>query len=577
MKIFCIDDKQPYEIEISSQGENKMSCPKCSHLRTKKNQKSKVFSWNATANVGHCVHCEAKFVPWKDVTKPKKTYVAPKFENRTKLTEKALRWFWSRMISQETLIKTEVCSAVEWMPQFKKEVEVICWPYYRDGDLVNVKYRGPEKSFKMITGAERILLNVDILKTANEVIWVEGEMDYLTYIEAGFENVVSVPNGAATNLDYLDPHIEDLDRIETHYISVDDDEAGLKLREELIRRLSPEKCKIVAYSGFKDVNELMVGKGTPAVRSSLRDATEPQISGVFSPSTLADQLNELFLHGLQPGAGVGMPEIDSEVTWELGRLAVITGIPSHGKSEYLDFIITRLSLLHDWKCAFFSPENHPIQYHISKIAEKFTGKKFAAGHTSKDEYDQVVGYIEDNFMFIAPEDDFTVDTILEKARYLVKTRGIRILAIDPYNKLDHKIPSGYTETQYVSEFLDKLSNFAKRMNVLVFLVAHPTKMYKEGGVYVVPNLYSISGSSNFYNKADYGITVYRVQNEDGLTNKVEIFHQKVKFRHLGNGGKVELMFNYRNGRYELPSFDVDAYQDQTNWIDMKKQVDELFV
>ena len=157
--------------------------------------------------------------------------------------------------------------------------------------------------------------------------------------------------------------------------------------------------------------------------------------------------------------------------------------------------------------------------------------------------------------FIDPEDSSDLDTILQKAQFLVKRKGIKMLVIDPWNKLEHNMENGITETQYISKKLDELTTFAKQNDVLLFLVAHPYKMKKENGKFEVPNLYSISGSAHFYNKADYGISVYR-NDEAG---NVEVHIQKVKFKHLGNTGVGYLQYNLINGRY------IEFVSGQSNW------------
>jgi twinkle protein len=111
--------------------------------------------------------------------------------------------------------------------------------------------------------------------------------------------------------------------------------------------------------------------------------------------------------------------------------------------------------------------------------------------------------------------------------------------------------------------------FARFNDVLVILVAHPKKMQKQGNKFDVPTLYDISGSAHFYNKADYGLCVYRKgRPEDqggGYENQVEIHIQKVKFKHLGECGAVELKYNYNNGRFESNNSTVDGW-DNSNWL-----------
>jgi len=154
---------------------------------------------------------------------------------------------------------------------------------------------------------------------------------------------------------------------------------------------------------------------------------------------------------------------------------------------------------------------------------------------------------------------------------LVKQHGVKILVIDPYNKLEHQHDSRMSETQYISKFLDKLTNFAKFNNVLVCLVAHPRKM--EAGK--VPSLYDINGSANFYNKTDYGITIDRNRGEDGaMINKADIHIQKVKFKHLGQQGLIEMNYNYNNGRFEDINETVDVW-DNKNWMDKTEDIKEI--
>jgi twinkle protein len=82
---------------------------------------------------------------------------------------------------------------------------------------------------------------------------------------------------------------------------------------------------------------------------------------------------------------------------------------------------------------------------------------------------------------------------------------------------------------------------------MVILVAHPTKMKKENGKYEVPNLYDISGSANFYNKTDFGLTVYR----DMVEEVIKVYIQKVKFKHLGEIGYCTWKYNINNGRFAI--------------------------
>ena len=100
----------------------------------------------------------------------------------------------------------KVTCGLEFMPQLNKEVETIQFNYFRNSELVNVKYRGAKKSFKLHKGSELIFYNIDSVKDRKEVIICEGEIDALTFKQCGYDSVVSVPNGANLNTNNLDVH-----------------------------------------------------------------------------------------------------------------------------------------------------------------------------------------------------------------------------------------------------------------------------------------------------------------------------------------------------------------------------------
>jgi twinkle protein len=266
-----------------------------------------------------------------------------------------------------------------------------------------------------------------------------------------------------------------------------------------------------------------------------------------------------------------MGELDDLLSVEVGRLMIVTGIPGDGKSEFLDEMAVHLSLRYEWRCAWFSPENFPVTLHHPKLIEKLIGKRFMKTLMTPMELDAAIGYLSHHFFDILPEEGYRVDTILEKAEALVRRKGIRVFILDPYNCLEHQIPTGQSETQYISEFLEKLRSFARRRQVLVVLAAHPTKMKRDPLTkqFPVPTMYDISGSAAFFNKADFGIAIER----DRAKGVTRVHVQKVKFRHLGEPGVASFKYNYHNGRFvpivegktpDLPD-EIPAY-DNDNWL-----------
>lgn len=566
-------------------GNKKCFCPKCHDERS--NQRDKSLSVNLETGEFLCHYCgwkghaiveddwekEQRKEEWRrehgiPQKRPKPVYKRPGPKPQTQLSEKVLAWFKGRGIGEETLKACRVTDGLAWMPQKNGKAFTVQFNYYRNGELINTKYRTGDKCFKMETGAELLPYNIDSIKGEKTCIITEGEADALSFYEVGFHNVVSVPNGANANLSYLDDYIEDyFDDKDTIYIASDTDTKGVLLRDELLRRFGKERCRVLTYGdGCKDANEHLQKYGRESLIACLQSAPEIKVDGVFSVSDFELSLDNLWEKGWQKGVTLGHPNFDRICSFETKRLCIVTGIPASGKSEFIDEMAERLNIRYDWRFGYFSPENAPLEYHAAKLIEKFTGKRFAKATLPSYEYADVKQHLEQNFFFISPK-DFRLDTILQKARYLVRRKGIKCLIIDPYNRLENE-QGDVAETQYVSKMLDKLMNFAQQNDVLVILMAHPRKIEKnKDGVFEVPTLYDISGSAHFYNKADFGIVVHRNRTE----NTVEIHVQKVKFRNLGEGGTAIFKYNTQNGRYVPCTPGIDPQWDNDNHLWLKRQ------
>ena len=559
----------------------KTHCPQCHEQRKDKRDKS--LSVNMQTGMFKCHYCgfsgcaavqsESDRKSWMEqqpwfrptpIRKQAKTYKLPTPKPHAPMGERALAWFRGRGISPETLAAMKVTEGMEWMPQKDGQANTVQFNYYRDGVLVNTKYRTGDKCFRMVGGAELLPYNIDAIRDTPECVITEGEMDALSFIECGRTDVVSVPNGA-NSTEWLDDYMERyFDDKQTIYIAVDTDTKGTQLRDELLRRFGPERCRIVDYGeGCKDANEHLMAHGGESLMECLASAPEINPDGVFRVSDFETDLDAIFEFGLQKGATVGHDNLDRLLSFETRRICVVTGIPQSGKSEFIDEMAERLNMRYGWRFAYFSPENAPLAYHASKLVEKFTGKRFSKQTLTMGEYRQVKEHLEENFFFIFPDSDYSIDTILDKARYLVRRRGIKALVIDPFNRLQNDM-GNRNETQWISGLLDKLTVFAQRNDVLVILMAHPTKMPRsKDGVVEMPTLYDISGSAHFFNKCDFGIVVHR----DRTNNTVLVKVEKVKFKHLGECGTATFKYNTANGRYSPYNGFGEPRWDNTNHLE----------
>lgn len=500
-------------------------------------------------------------IAFDEETKPKEFIKPP--ARLEKLGQKAIAWFEnSRCISNNTLLRVGVTESREWMPQFEQEVGVICFNYFRDEVLVNIKFRGPKKSFKMAKDAELIFYNLDAIKGEKELVIVEGEMDCLSCQEAGVHNAISVPNGAGTGnqrLEYLDNCWTSFGDKEKIILATDNDAAGRNLREELCRRLGLERCYQVSYpEGCKDINDVLIKHGKDAVKAVIVGATAWPLKGITPMEETYPTLADWYENGYPSGAKTRIPGFDPLLTFAPGQLTVVTGIPGHGKDEFCNLIMTSLARYENWPWGILGFEE-TIPETVSKLAEKYTGKSFAhrrdlEHRMSPRQFEWAISEIDRNFFFINPDEiQADIDSILVLATSLVSRNGIKGLYLNPWNWIEHARPPQMTETEYVSVSLGKIIKWARRHGVHVLLLAHTTKIAKDkDNKFIVPNLYSISGSANFFNKTHNGICVYR----DYARNITDVYVQKVKQSWLGQTGFSSYQYNTLTRQYEFMSTSI---------------------
>lgn len=230
-----------------------------------------------------------------------------------------------------------------------------------------------------------------------------------------------------------------------------------------------------------------------------------------------------------------------------GTLNVLTGIPGHGKSEFLDALMVNISLERGWKWAVFSPENYPWELYIQKLSEKILNKTFF-GQINDAELSTCLDWIDEHFFLIEPdEDNISVESLLLLNLDAIEKHGVDGCIWDPWNEISMDLAQNEKETDYIGRNLSRIRRFARRHNVLQFIVAHPAKMQRDLKTkkYLVPTLYDINGSANWYNKTDNGFCVYR--NFD--TKIIDLHIQKIKFKVHGKVGCVPFTYDICSGRF----------------------------
>jgi twinkle protein len=560
---FLIDNFNQHDLP---EGKTQGVCPLCSSDRKPENKKAKCASYDWERGLGTCHNCNKTFQlhTYQRKGSSDKVYVRPVTPDFIQeVSTNVEKWFDSRGISKNTLKEVKVTEGTEFMPQTGQMENTIHFNYFIGDQLINIKYRDGRKNFKLYKGAEKIFYNINSTVGYEYCIIVEGEMDVLSLHEAGIENVVSVPNGATlnnNNLDYLDNCIDyftDKDKI---IIAVDDDEAGQALQQELVRRLGAEVCYLATFEDCKDANEYLLKYGKEKLAQRIAQSKPVPLENVTTFKDIEAEITDFVENGFKPGFQVGLPNFDSIFSTYTGQFITVTGIPSSGKSDFVDQMVVGYNINYQWKTAFASPENAPTYLHAHKLMRKVWQGMPSKKDIGTDKWNQVADHVNDNFYFI-DMDKYSLEAVLRKGAELVKRKGIKCLVIDPFNKVRSNDASGDVNV-YTLDYLSKIEIFAKKYDVLVIVVAHPTKMYKDGnGQIEEPTMYNIKGGGEWYDASYHGILVHR--DYEQRTVKAKIL--KVKFQNLGeNGAEAHFKWEPKSGCF-IPHEPLDLTEEKMPW------------
>lgn len=523
------------ELGITLQRDGKQTCPKCSKDRKNKSDPCLSVTYTDVGVLYKCHNCDwAGIVYYRDKYEQKKKYKRPDPPKVVKEVDPVYKYFQARGISKATIDKYDI--------SFNDKKEIVI-PYYKYGELVNIKYRknigNGKKTFRQEAETEKTLYGMDLVKDTDTLIWVEGEVDVLSFAEQGI-SAVSIPQGASENkLECIENCFEFIDQFKTHIIAVDNDVPGDKLKLNLLNRLGRDKCKVVNWKRYKDANEaLMDGEDLKQFIEAAEDINPDGITTFF------DSFDEIYKYNFEKEEDyyeTSWDKFNQLVRIRTGYLMIITGYPSRGKSTFVDNLLIDLSKKYGLKHLIASFES-VIAGHYNSLAEMYNQDTIY--HLIQNEKlldSNTLGFIGEHFYRFDINKRWTVDEICERTRLAVKKYGVKTLTIDPYNRLNNN----YTdrEDRYIGTILSQLSMLAKELDILVIFVAHPKKPDGEK----MPNMYSISGSGDWYNMADYGIIIHRERSEatGKLSNMPLVFVQKVKNHFLGkpSGGSFSLMYD----------------------------------
>jgi twinkle protein len=551
-------------------GPHRIQCPACSP--TRRNQKAQCLSITVEHDhiVMKCHHCERE-----GAAKLNEAFIPPKVETfkkgavkrlDTALTEAGLFYLSSRAISEKTALAFNLVSSKAFFPELRREEEAVAFPYLKGHKFKSTK----EKAFVCDQPLSSLFGQAEVdFSESTDLIICEGELDPLSFYEAGVVNGTSVPNGSSSftksnddgtmreQMGFLWEARELIDKAKRIIIATDADAPGEKIADELSRRIGRHRCWQVKYpEDCKDANDVLMKHGADALKACYDNCVPWPIDGLFEAEKYFPEVDELFDKGFAEKVSTGMVDVDQLFSVSPGLLTVVTGIPGNGKSTFVDQIMVNLARQKEYVSAICSFENPPA-VHIGKLMQMLYQKHFfptedPGPRMDRKEVEAIKPFVHRHFKFLQATDGkkVTPSSIIERIKTAVFRWGVQIVVIDPYNYIARP-EKAESETQFIDDLLTELRLVASLYGVHIFFVAHPTKMPMDSeGNYQPPKGYSISGSSAWFSKPDFGLTVHRVPN----TNKVKIVNWKTRYDWLGKVGETSVIYDSIAHNYQSDDF-----------------------
>lgn len=432
----------------------------------------------------------------KSYTRPSKpkNYTAPKAGVRA--------WLNSRGITDTTI------EAFKIGEQIHGGKTIALFPYLRDGELVNVKYRdiADKRGMRQEKDAEPCLFGWHLIDPkARTVAICEGEIDAMTLHQAGIP-ALSV-NAGAGNFQWLESDWERLERFSEILVAFDADEAGEKGAKEAIRRLGADRCKRLSFPGHKDANEyLQAGASGEDFWHAVKDARPQDPEELRQAAEYIDRVKAMF-YPADTNARDPVLRLDKNLDWfefRPGELTVWTGINGHGKSLMLAQVMLGLVQQGERFCVF-SGEMTP-ERQVKRLVKQATG----LDRPTPDYIGAVGQWLRDRVWLFDLVGSAKLDRLLEVFAYANKRYGIRHFVIDSLMMLD--IPEdgpGAISAQKAA--VQKLCDFAKRNGCHMHLVAHPRKGADEKNA---PGKLDVAGSSKITDGAENVFSVWSARKDE---------------------------------------------------------------
>jgi hypothetical protein len=259
----------------------------------------------------------------------------------------------------------------------------------------------------------------------------------------------------------------------------------------------------------------------------------------------------------------GFPELDRYgLRLTTPAFMPVVGPYGSGKSIFLRQLLINLWRLHGWRFLLTSFEEkvkprfqRDLRRHLLGTVEETW---------SEQDIERADAELNRAAVFLRRKRNTVLDAdrLIDRIEYAVRVYGIRVVAIDPVNEIDHQVPRGLAKTDYLGGFIMRLKQLADDYNLLVICALHPPKdgvekrLQKSG----ILTLNDGADSANWGNKADIGFCMWR-----NLHGPTLLHLDKVKDHEtMGRPTLCEMIHDPALNRFRVGRIGYNILEDEGN-------------
>ena len=438
-------------------------------------------------------------------SRPKKEYRRPNRPHTVKrlsATGKVYAYLKLRGLTDQCLEDFRIAEDGDW----------IVFPYLRNNDLINIKYLHVErtqdgkKQIRQESQAEPCLFGWQAFDSryaaSRFVCLTEGEIDAATLHQCGLP-ALSVPHGGGggKKQDWIEAEYDALNRFDTIYLCLDNDEQGMLATNEIIKRIGPERCRIMQLP-HKDANECF--------KNGIKDFKPYLLSAkILDPEELkaADYFTNAVLDKFYPkpcsyiGMRTPFKSINDHLRFRKPELVMWTGYTSSGKSVLLNQIMLQ-GLMDGERFACASMEM-PSKITLWRLMRQITGE----ANPKQDRVHAGMKWLRDKLWMIDILKTVKPERLLELFVYAYRRYGINNFIIDSLLKCG----IAEKDLDQQKEFINTLIDFVNTTESTIHLVAHARKGEDMSRS---PGLSDVRGSSALTDLSHTVISVWRNRKDD---------------------------------------------------------------